>query len=222
MDKGSSATIQLMSGSYPNENSTDTAIVYSSATFTTPLIISITGNSWNNTGKFLEGFDFTRTDGRDANIILESNAGSGDKKPHCFINVLNSSTTKTLNNSGTWYKSDWGSNTSTVICKWTIAGNKITFQPTNKRNGIFSISGNLSVNQSNRNISIGIVKNGVTTTRYGETTLRTNTSNQPYQFSFIAFLEEIAPGDYFEIYYNTSSGGDVVKIQDIQWLVTTQ
>jgi hypothetical protein len=222
MDKATNATIQLISGSYSNLNGTDTAIVYRPATFVTPVFISLTGNSWNNIGKFIEGFDFTRSDGRDANVKIESNAGLGDKKPYCFINVLNSATTKTLTTGGTWYKADWGTNTANVICKWTITNNKITYQPNNHRNGIFTIAGNLSVNNDSRNISIGIVKNGVTTTRYGETTLRVTTNNQPFQFSFIAFLEDIAPGDYFEIYYNSSSSGDIVKIQDIQWLVTSQ
>ncbi|MGF2413525.1 hypothetical protein [Ferruginibacter sp.] len=222
LEKGSGATIQLASGGYYNAAATDTAIVCRTATFTAYSSISIKGNLWNNTGQYIEGFDFTRTDGRDANVILESNAGSGDKKPYGFINVLNSSTTRTLTNSGTWYKADWGTNTADITCKWTIASNRITYQPDNKKNGLFSIAGNLSVNNSSRTISIGIVKNGVTTTRYGETTLRTNTSNQPYQFAFLAFLEDIGPGDYFEIYYNSTSGGDVVRIQDIQWLVTTQ
>ena len=53
----------------------DTAIVYNPTTFTGFTSIAITGNSWNNTGKYIEGFDFTRTDSRDANAIVESNAG---------------------------------------------------------------------------------------------------------------------------------------------------
>jgi hypothetical protein len=222
LSKGSSATIQLSSGGYYNGANGDTAILYQPSTFTSFASISITGNSWNNTGKYIEGFDFTRTDGRDANVILVSNAGIGDKKPYCFINVLNSTTTKTLTTSNTWYKADWGTNTANVICKWAIVNNKITYQPTNRRNGIFSVAGNLSVNQDSKLISIGIIKNGVTTTRYGETTLRTNTLNQPYQFSFIAFIEDMAPGDYFEIYYSSTTSGDIIKIQDIQWMVTTQ
>ena len=223
LSKGSVATIQIASGGYYNANSGDTAIFYQPTNFTSYSSISIAGNSWNNTGKYIEGFDFTRSDGRDANVILESNAGMGDQKPNCFINVLNSSTTKTLTTQNTWYKADWGSNTSSETCKWTISSNQITYQPTNRRNGVFTVSGNLSVNSSSQNISIGIVKNGVTTTRYGETTLRVTTSDQPFQFSFIAFLSDIAPGDYFEIYYsNASSSSKVVKIQDILWLANTQ
>ena len=78
------------------------------------------------------------------------------------------------------------------------------------------------MNQSSRNISVCVVKNGVSTTRYGETTLRITTSNQPFQFSFVVFLEDIGPADYFEMFYTSANSGDVVKIQDIQWLATTQ
>jgi roadblock/LC7 domain-containing protein len=221
LSKATNATIQLASGGY--YNSGGTAILYQPATFTSFTSISITGNSWNNSGTYISGFDFTRSDSRDANAIVESNAGMGDQRPNCFINVLNSSTTKTLTTQNTWYKADWGTNTSSETCKLTIAGNKITYQPTNRRNGIFTVSGNLSVNSSSQNISIGIVKNGNTAIRYGETTLRVTTSSQPFQFSFIVYLNDIAPGDYFEIYYsNATSSGKVVTIQDIQWQANTQ
>ncbi len=222
LSKGSKATIQLASGGYYNATGGDTAIFYQSSTFTTFISMSITGNTWNNTGKYIEGFDFTRTDGRDANAIIAGNAGIGDKKAYCFINVLNSNTTKTITTANTWYKADWGTNTASITCKWTIVNNQITYQPTNRRNSVYSIAGNLSVDKINTVISIGIVKNGVTTTRFGETTLRITTANQPFQFSFVVFMEDIAPGDYFEIYYTSAGSGDIIKIQDIQWLATTQ
>lgn len=223
LSKGSDATIQLASGGYYNANAGDTAIFYQPSTFTTFTSISITGNSWNNIGKYIEGFDFTRTDARDANAIVESNAGMGDQKPACFINVINSSTNTTLTNQNVWYKANWGTNTSSETSKWTITNNNITYQPSNSRDGIISVSGNLSVNSSNQNISIAIVKNGNSAVRYGETTLRVTTSGQPFQFSFIANLDNIANGDYFEIYYsNSTSNGRVVTIQDIQWLTTTE
>jgi hypothetical protein len=221
LSKATNATIQLASGG--NYNSGGTSILYQPSTFTSFTSISITGNSWNNSGNYISGFDFTRSDGRDANAIIESNAGMGDQRPNCFINVLNSTTTKTLTTQNTWYKADWGTNTSSETCKITISGNKITYQPTNRRNGIFTVSGNLSVNSSSQNISIGIVKNGNSAIRYGETTLRVTTTNQPFQFSFIVYLNDIAPGDYFEIYYsNATSSGKIVTIQDIQWQANTQ
>jgi hypothetical protein len=223
--KATGATIQLASGGYYNTGATDTAITYYPGTgfFDAFTSISITGNSWNNIGKYIEGFNFELTSKRDANAILESNAGIGDSKPKCFINVLNNSVNQvTIASANTWYKANWGTNTASSTCKWTIEDNKITFQPTNRRNGYFTIAGNLSVNQINRVISIGVVKNGVTGVRYGETTLRITTANQPFQFSFVVYVENIAPGDYFEIYHTSINSSDVVKIQDIQWMVTTQ
>jgi hypothetical protein len=147
LSKGSSATVQLASGGYYNANAGDTAIFYQPANFTSFSSISITGNTWNNVGKYIEGFDFARTDGRDANAIVESNAGSGDERPNCFINVLNSTTTKTLTTSGTWYKADWGTNTASETCKLTIDNNKITYQPTNSRNALFTVSETCSEQQ---------------------------------------------------------------------------
>lgn len=223
LDKGSNATIQLASGGYYNSTATDTAIIYNPVTFTSFTSISISGNSWNNTGKYIEGFDFSRTDGRDANAILVSNAGTGDKKPYAYITVLNNSaSTVNITPANTWVKANWGSNTSSNTCKWTIVNNKITYQPSNKRNVWFTITGNLSVDGGNRVISIGAVKNNASTVRYGETTIRTGTSNQPYPFSFVVYLEDIAPGDYFEVFVTSSGSGDNIKIQDIQWLANAQ
>ena len=162
LSKATAATIQLASGVYYMANATDTAVIYQSSTFASSTSISITGNSWNNTGRFIEGFDFSRADGRDANVKLEANAGMGDKRPYCFINKLNNSATNVIiTPANSWKKADWGTNTYEQTSKWTLSSNKITYQPTNSRNAIFSISGNIQVNGSNRVISIGIVKNGV-------------------------------------------------------------
>jgi roadblock/LC7 domain-containing protein len=223
LEKGTGATIQLASGGYYNTGGTDTAIVYRPADFSSFTSISITGNSWNNTGKYIEGFDFTRTDGRDANAIVESNAGTGDKRPNCTINVLNSNATTTLTTTNAWYKvTDFTGTTTTSTCKWTISGNRITFQPNNRRDGTIVIAGNVSVNGNNKTISIGIVKNNASGTRYGETTLRITVQNQPFQFSSVVSLSDIGPNDYFELFASTTSGGDIITIQDIQWLVNTQ
>jgi|CXWL01.1.fsa_nt_gi hypothetical protein len=231
LSKGSVATIQLASGGYYNGASGDTAIFYQPSTFTSFTSISITGNTWNNTGKYIEGFDFTRTDGRDANVILESNAGMGDKKPICYLNLLNSTTTTTLTTANSWYKSSWDyTKVTSSTVKWTITNasggvanvNRITFQPTNKRDGIIIITGNLSVNQSSRTISLGLVKNGVTGTRYGETTLRTSSSGTASQFSTVIYLTDISATDYFEIFCSSTSAGDVITMLDLNWQVITQ
>lgn len=222
---GDSATISILNCGFYNDTSlvNQVGVDYVPATFTRFSSVFITNNSWNNQGSFFQGFDYTLSSGRDAETFIQNNAGEGDKNPECFVNVLNSSTVKTLPVQNTWYVSDWGTNTSSQTTKWTIQNNKIIYQPTNRRNGLFTVAGNLSVNNSNQNISIGIVKNGNPSVRYGETTLRVTTQDQPFQFSFIAYLENISAGDYFEIYYsNASSANRTVKIQDIQWFVNTQ
>jgi len=231
LSKGSGAIIQLASGGYYNANSGDTAIYYQPSTFTSPANISITGNSWNNVGKYIEGFDFSRTDGRDANAIVESNAGMGDKKPSCYINLLNSSTTTTLTTANSWYKVNWDyTKVTSSTVKWTITNasggvanvNRITFQPTNQRDGVMVITGNLSVNNSSRTISLGLVKNGVTGTRYGETTLRTSTAGTASQFSTVIYLSNISPTDYFEVYCSSTNSSDIITMLDLNWHVATQ
>lgn len=228
LSKGSGATIQLATGGYYNGASGDTAIFYQPATFTSFSVISITGNTWNNTGKYIEGFDFTRTDGRDANATVESNAGMGDKKPNCYINVTNNATTTTLTSSGSWYKINW-TTTSSTTTKWTIGNNRITYQPNNRRDGFITISGNISVSNSAAVFNIGIVKNpsgssatSGSITRYGETTLRPGVANQPVQFSTVIYLSDIGPGDFFELWCNSNSNSMTITIQDTQWLVNAQ
>ena len=231
MSKASKATIQLASGGYYNGASGDTAIYYNATDFTDYLNISISGNSWNNTGKYIEGFDFTRIDGRDANIIVEGNAGMGDKSPNCHIKVVNSATTTTLTTANTWYKANWNYSVSAyTTVKFRIRNasggidsvNRIIYQPNNRRDGYFVISGNLSVNNASRTISLAIVKNGSSGTRYGETTLRTGSSNTASQFTSVVYLSDIAPNDYFEIWISSSSNSDVVTMLDVLWLAQTR
>lgn len=227
LSKGSSATVQLASGGYYNSNSSDTAIIYKPSTFTFTTI-TIKGNLWNNTGKFIEGFDFTRSDGRDANAFVESNAGMGDKNPNCNIGVLNNAATTVASLATTWYRGNWTSNTSSSTTKWTIATNKITYQPANRRNGWFIITGNL---QSSivANINIAIVKNTVASsglaasiTRFGETTLRATTANVPFQFSMVVNLADISLADFFEIWVNSASNTTTITLLDVLWFANAQ
>ncbi|HMK27877.1 MAG TPA: hypothetical protein VK483_17720 [Chitinophagaceae bacterium] len=221
LEKGDKAIIQLSSCGFYNASSSDTAIAYTPSTFTASRDIHITGNSWNNVGKFIDGFDFSRSDARDANAFIQNNAGDGDHTPSCRINVNNNATTTTVTTAGTWYKAVW-TNTSSVTTKWTIANNKITYQSQNRRNAFIIITGNISVNNANKTVSIAIVKNGITTTRIGETDLRLTTGSQPYQFSTVVYLSDIGPGDYFELFCTSSSNGDVVIFQDVQWLTESK
>ena len=227
---GVSATTNIVNCTFYNANSGDIGINYIPANFTNFNALFITNNAWNNVGAFFDGFDFSRTDGRDAKAFIQHNAGDGDKNPNCHINVLNSAATTTLGTTGTWYKAEWNHAVTTyTTTKWTISNasgagnvNRITYQPTHRRGGWFIISGNLTVNNANRTISLGVVKNANAAVRFGETTIRTQAQNTSALFSTVVYIADIAATDYFEIWCSTSHGGDVVTFQDVQWLAETK
>jgi hypothetical protein len=215
-----SATISILNCGFYNESG-QTGVNYTPASFTNFTSMFITNNSWNNEGTFFSGFDYSRSDGRDANTFIQNNAGDGDKNPTCRINVTNNTTVTSVATNGTWYKAVW-TNTSSITTKWTITDNKITYQPANRRDAFAIITGNIAVNSSNRTISIGLVKNNNSAVRIGETDLRITAANQPYQFSTVVYLSDIAEGDYFELFCTSSSSNDDVTFRDIQWLTETK
>ncbi len=218
---GPGATISILNCGFYNPTGTGIGIKYVPATFTSLSTLFVTNNTWNNQGSFMSGFDFSRSDGRDANTFIRNNSGGQDQNPHCRINVNNNASTTTLTTAGTWYKGNW-TNTSSITTKWTISNNRITYQPVNRSDAFAVITGNISVNSNNRTISIGLVKNGITTTRYGETDLRLTVQNQPHQFSTVIYFSDIAPGDYFELFATTANSGDVIVFQDVQWFTETK
>jgi hypothetical protein len=217
------ATISILNCTFYNNTIGQIGINYVPASFSTFTSMFITNNAWNNTGIFISGFDFSLASGRDSKAFLQNNAGSEDKNPHCKINVLNNAVTTTITTSGNWYKANW-TNTSSYTCKFTIVNNKMTYQPVNKRDVWVVISGNLSCASSSRTISFGLVKNGVSSTRYGESTLRiaSSSSNQPFQFSTVVYLSDVTQNDYFELYCTSSSDGDVLTFQDVNWFANSQ
>ncbi len=208
---------------YNTTSGTDIGIYYYPASFTNFASMFISNNAWNNQGSFISGFDFSRTDGRDANAFVEGNLGIESNSPHARINVLNNNSTTTCTTANSWYKCNWTS-TSVYTCNLLTNNNRITYLPVNAKDVVMWISGNISCSNSSRTISIGVVKNAVSTIRYGETTLRTPSSstNQPYQFSTVVYLSDIVPGDYFELFVSSTSSGDIMKIQDLNWVTLAQ
>jgi len=223
---GDSATVSILNSTFYNTSS-GTGTYYNPTLFTNFSSMFVTNNAWNGKGMFFDGFDFSRADGRDARAFLQNNAGDPNRNPSCHITVLNSTATTTVSSSG-WIKAAWSSTATTVeTTKWNVANsvggvNRITFLPTNRRNGYFIISGNLTCTQSNRTISLGIVKNGASTTRFGETTIRTAASNTPTLFSTVVYVTDISKNDYFELFISDVNGSNTVTIQDLQWFADTK
>ena len=221
LKSGINSIISVINCGFYLKDQTDICIDYTPVTFTPFTTIFIATNTWNITGSFLQGFDFTRTDGRDANAYILNNLGDVNHNPSCKIDVINNNTTTTLHNANNWYKAEW-TNTLNLTSKWVISNNRITYLPLNKRDALVMITGNLSVNSSNKTVSIALIKNGVVATPIGETTLRITTSNQPFQFATVIYLQNISKNDYFEIWCKSINSNDVVTFQDIQWLTETK
>jgi len=85
------------------------------------------------------------------------------------------------------------------------------------------------VSTSSATINIGMVRSPGSTsalasglTRFGETTLRPGIANQPFQFSTVIYLSDLQPGDFFELWCNTTATGSSVTFQDVQMIVNTR
>lgn len=218
---GIGSTVSITNCTFINTTSgSDIGISYSPLTYKSFVSINISNNAWNNQGSFYSGFDFTRSDGRDADVFMMNNVGIENQSPHCKISVNDNVSTTTISSAGTYYKANW-TNTSSHTCKWTISNNRITYQPTSKSEIYAVITGNIAVNSSNRVVTIAIFKNGSVSNRYGETNLRITTGNQPFQFSTVIQVPSVAKNDYFELGVTSSSNGDVVTFQDVQWYTTS-
>ena len=231
--KNNSIGIYLLQGKTPIVNITNTTfynstgqtgLLYVPATFSPFQSMFITNDSWNNVGTFISGFDFTLNTGRDANAFIQNNAGMPSETPHCKINVVGNTSTTTLA-SNTWAPAVWLLSfvTSTYVCKFTLPQtNRITYQPANSGDLYMTICGNIQAPGSNRNISFAIVKNGISTTRYGENTIRITSFNEPYQFATIVYIPSVVATDYFEIWLYDSGNSDAVLIQDLSWFTNSQ
>jgi hypothetical protein len=223
---GVGQTISILNSTFYNTPSgTDIGLLYVPETYTSFSSMFITNNSWNNEGTYMSGFDFSLANGRDANAFVENNSGMESKNPYCKLTLLNNPIT-TAANGTSWVKANWntsGTYLTTYTCKWdlTTTVNQLKYLPDNRSDVTMWISGNVSSSSANRTINIAICKNGVTTTRYGETTMRTATAGQQYQYSTVVYLEDVNPGDYFEIYFNSTAGvTDNITFSDINWWVS--
>jgi hypothetical protein len=217
---GTNARISIINCGFYN-GSSSTGINYVPATFTSFETIFLTGNTWNRAGTFINGFDFSRADARDKNAEIINNVGIPNQNPFCKINLL--ANTQTVSVGTTWVKANWASGTQTGISsKFTMATNSITYQPANNRDLVMWVSGNVIYSSGTaRVVSIAIVKNGVSTTRYGEATVRLTTSGEPFQWSTTVYLPNVLPGDYFEVWCKVDNATNLT-FQDLNWFTNSQ
>jgi hypothetical protein len=213
--KGSSTTV-IVSGLIIDLTATQKGVLYDGANFLYTNI-SIKDTIWNKTGTLFSGFDFTRVDGRDANIELLNNNGTENKVPHAYLSILNNTATTTVTTANTYYKAVITAGTQSFYnCKAKVETNKVTYQPLASRDGNISICANVLCNNSNRTVNIAIVKNGaVVNGIYGQMSVRVTVQNQAFAVSMLAYIEDLSYNDYFEIWVTSSNSGDVVTVQDV-------
>jgi hypothetical protein len=173
-------------------------------------------NTWNRTGTWQSGFDFTNA--RDANVFMVNNVGYEDKNPHAKINWIGNATTTTLTAANTWYKVG-GTNTNSYACKVTIGNGRMTYQPANSKDGVFWISGALScATNAERQFDVAISKNGGIVTLYGQMLVSTSTTNRPYNFSTNVYLSDVAKDDVFDLYIRCpGNAGQVITLSNLAW-----
>lgn len=284
-----------------------TSINYDGSAYGFSGFSEVSGCTYNGVGNFVAGFDFSRRDGRDANIIFIDNIGIEDKNPHAKINVADNTTAVTVTTAGTFYKAadiqsvtriifdqaatagtftitiggqttaaiaynadaatieaaieaissvtdctvaqivaakEWtirfetagegwdsdhavdisGLTTTTLVdvvrsfytTKMTLDQNQMKYQPDNPRDCVMWLSGNVQVGAVNRNVTMGIKKNGDDRI-LSPMTVRTSTASQPVPFSMVVYLDDVDKDDYFEIWLTSSTNGDQVIIQDLIW-----
>lgn len=216
LNDGTTASV-IISGCTFNLSTGQTGIRRTEADFVSVSLLHILSNSWNNAGTFYNGFDFTRTDGRDANVMIVGNAGIPDAKPRAMLNVTANTTNTAIGTANNWYKVAL-TTTSPVFTyqtvKWTVNGNRITFQSDHQGPVVMYVSGTVSNSANNRNMRVAIVQNGASGTRYGEQGFRF--VNTYANFSTVVFFETIQKNDFFELFITAANTGNL-RVSDLSW-----
>lgn len=192
-------------------------ITYSASAYSYYDSPTITGNKWNNTGSFQKGFDFSRMDGRDANIVMLSNGGYEDKTPHCKINVVDNYKPTNIVSASGFYKAQFIATGSNYSCKFaTGSDGRFTYIPKNSKDTTIWIAGSIQCDQNNRTLTVAIAKNGLSGSAQVLSPMkaRTATSNTPYPFALIVYAEDTVNPTYFDLVVSSPTAGDNIIVLD--------
>lgn len=218
---GINTIVSIKNGGAYATNPTDIIVNYDPINFTSMKAVTVMNMYWNGIGKFINGFDFTRLDGRDAAANILLNINEKDHNPSSMINVTNNTIVTNLPLANTYYKANW-LNTDSTNTLIGINANKIIYLSTDPKDLIIYITGNLYNNSRKSNITFGLVKNGNTSTVYGATTLYVPTITDPFQFGTVIYLKNVSKDDYFELYCKSDGAGDAIVFKDVQWLTESK
>lgn len=177
--------------------------------------LAIKGAYWNEVGTFHSGFDFTRTDGRDANVEILYNVGIEDTKPYCQLELIGNATDTTLTED-VWAKATFV-NTGSNTTKWKIEDNKITYQSDHSRNCFMTIDGTVATSNQPVGLNYAIVKGGNTAVLYGIGKITIDTNNRSFNFGTNVFITNVAKDEYFELYIMNETNNNDARVVDLQW-----
>ena len=177
----------------------------------------VTNNAWNNIGKFYDGIDFTLSGNSD--IYMVNNVGIEDLKPHFKINSQSGTTATTLTQN-VWTKVVLDpAKQMNYTKKWTISGNKATYQPSHEKDVMMWVSYSLNIPQNgNHLLQIGVAKNGITTSMYGVNLLTLDQNGRSFNGTTNVYIPNVVRGDYFELYVMNISDSDDPIFSTINWM----
>lgn len=187
--------------------------------FVTPDDVFINGNTWNNTGTFLSGIDFTRSDGRDAKMQIRDNAGY-NKQPGYVYYQVHVNTANTTGSANVWRKAIITSGTiTTQLSLFSMqTSNRFTYLSDYPSDCVFTLRGDMTY-ASNEDIYIAILKNGSTTTTYGMTAIRRFNTYVP--FCATGIIPNLQKNDYIEVYVRAATTGNIV-VRNLNLLLETR
>jgi hypothetical protein len=178
----------------------------------------IVGCIWNNVGTFKSGFDFTLQ--RDADIVMISNVGQEDQKPHAKINANNSTGTTILSTS--WTKVNYTHNaTTSYLKKFGFSSNNLTYYPSHSKDIIMWVSGSINTSTQPVDLEVCILKNANTGMTYGYQTLRMDQDGRTFMWSTNIYVPDIVSNDTLAIYFK-AGGTETITLTNLNWLVLSQ
>jgi hypothetical protein len=224
--RGDSADISIMNcGFYPGSG--NTGLVRTEATFTSITSAFISNNNWDGTGTFATGFDFSRTDGRDANVLMHGNGGAEESTPIVQVEADNNTWTTVCTSTTNWYyvriDTTNVNNFKYSAYNWRVNGNKITYLSDYPADVVMFFNLTLaSSSNNNTDYRIAIIKNTTGTTMPVNTT--TVYGRMPVRYrdfaitgSSIAYLKDVKKGDTFQLFISATANNRTITVADVQW-----
>jgi hypothetical protein len=216
LKKGLGAQLSFINGGFYPDDPSFLAIKRDTTTFIKINSIFVNNNTWNNTGVFVDGIDFSRHDGRDANVMLIGNAGVHGSYAHGTFSIEGNNLVTVISTpfgTGTIVPINYNSAIASVFAhKMTPEYNKFIHQSNYKADYTIHIAGFLE-SSNNQKIKVGLRLNNAGPL-IGATSIRFSNQSRFENFSILAYVPEVQKGDFFGLYI-WSDGSTNITIIDL-------